>query len=92
MGTEIAQCAATRQPVDVTPGDRQMLVEQLILIVGAGEAHDLAERTGLHQLAHISIRRVHGIIKADIIDDALFAASSASSLDSSAEMDSGFSQ
>ena len=76
----------------MAPGDREGLVEQLVLIVSAGEAHDLAESAGLNELTNVSICRVLGVVKANVVNYALLAASSASSLDSSAEMDSGFSQ
>ena len=67
---EVAQRAAARQLVDVAPGDRQAFVEQLILIIGAGEPHNLAQCAGLNQLTHIGVGRVHGVVEADIVDNA----------------------
>ena len=71
MRAKITECAAACELVDVSPGDRQVLVEKLILIVRAGEAHDFAQCTALYQLANVSICRVHGVVEANIVDDAL---------------------
>ena len=73
MGTQIAQCAAACQLVDVSPGNRQGLVQQLILIVGAGEAHDLAQCAGLNQLTNVSVCRVLGVVEANVVYNALLS-------------------
>ena len=69
--TKVAQSAAASQLVDVAPGDREGLVEQLVLIVGAGEAHDLAESAGLNELTNVSVCRVLGVVEANIVYNAL---------------------
>ena len=55
----------------MAPGDREGLVEQLVLIVGAGEAHDLAESAGLNELTNVSVCRVLGVVEANIVYNAL---------------------
>lgn len=57
VGTEVTQSTAASELVDVAPGDREGLVEQLVLIVGAGEAHNLAECAGLNQFTDVSEKR-----------------------------------
>ena len=71
VGTEVTQSTAASQLVDVAPGDREGLVEQLVLIVGAGEAHDLAESAGLNELTNVSVCRVLGVVEANIVYNAL---------------------